>query len=101
MWMTALLETDLGQQLTIPRSALFDTGRRQYVFVEQEPGLFVPQLIETGPRADGRIVVRAGLEAGEVVAVEGTFLLDSESLLKASASGSEEVLAETEDQPIR
>ncbi len=98
MWMTAALETDLGQQLTIPRSALFDTGRRQYVFVEDEPGLFVPRLIETGPRTDGRIVVRSGLEAGEVMAVEGTFLLDSESLLKASASGSEEVAAaETAD----
>ena len=99
MWMTAILETDLGEQLTIPRPALFDTGRRQYVFVEQEPGLFVPRLIKTGPRADGRIIVRSGLEAGEEVVVEGTFLLDSESLLKASASGSEEVLAETETSP--
>ena len=97
MWMTALLETDLGEQLTIPRSALFDTGRRQYVFVEREPGLFVPRVIETGPRADGRIVVRSGLEAGEVVAAEGTFLLDSESLLKASASGSEEVMTESKN----
>jgi len=90
MWMRAHLETDLGEQLTIPRTALFDTGRRQYVFVEREPGLFVPQLVETGARSGDRLVVRAGLEAGETVVAEGTFLLDSESLLKASASGSED-----------
>ncbi len=90
MWMRAHLETDLGEQLTIPPSALFDTGKRQYVFVEQEPGLFVPRLVETGARSADRLVVRSGLEAGETVAAEGTFLLDSESLLKASASGSED-----------
>ncbi|MGJ3243573.1 MAG: efflux RND transporter periplasmic adaptor subunit [Opitutales bacterium] len=95
MWMRAHLETGLGEQLTIPRSALFDTGQRQYVFVEQEPGLFVPRLVETGPRSGDRLIVRSGLEAGETVAAEGTFLLDSESLLKASASGSEDSTAAT------
>lgn len=90
MWMQAHLETDMGEQLTIPRSAIFDTGKRQYVFVEQEEGLFVPRLVETGPRSGDHRVVYSGLEAGETVAAEGTFLLDSESLLKASASGSEE-----------
>ncbi|NBB78183.1 MAG: DUF3347 domain-containing protein [Verrucomicrobia bacterium] len=90
MWMHAHLETDLGEQLTIPRSAIFDTGKRQYVFVEQDEELFVPRLVKTGPRSGDRRIVRSGLEAGETVAAEGTFLLDSESLLKASASGSED-----------
>lgn len=97
MWMRAQLESDLGEQLTIPRSALFDTGKRQYVFVEQEPGLFVPRLVETGARSGDRLVVHTGLEAGETVAAEGTFLLDSESLLKASASGSEDAPATSEE----
>lgn len=104
MWMRARLETDLGEQLTVPRSALFDTGKQRYVFVEREPGLFVPRLVETGARSGDRLVVRAGLEAGETVAAEGTFLLDSESLLKASASGSEDVSTtaeEAEDQSAR
>jgi len=90
MWMRAELETPLGEQLTIPRSALFDTGKRQYVFVEEEPGLFVPRLVEVGARSGNRLVVHLGLEPGETVVEQGTFLLDSESLLKASASGSEE-----------
>lgn len=95
MWMRAHLETDLGKQLTLPRSALFDTGKRQYVFVESEPGLFVPRLIETGARSGDRLVVKSGLEVGETVVEEGTFLLDSESLLKASASGSEDAVTPT------
>jgi len=90
MWMRAELETPLGEQLTIPRSALFDTGKRQYVFVEEEPGLFVPRLVEVGPLAGDRLVLHSGLEVGETVVEQGTFLLDSESLLKASASGSGE-----------
>ena len=89
MWMRVSLERDLGEQLVIPRSAVFDTGKRQYVFIEKEKGLFVPREIELGSRQDQYVVVNKGLNEGEKVVTEGTFLLDSESLLKASASGSE------------
>jgi len=85
MWMNARIERDLGERLSIPRSALFDTGRRQYVFVETEQGLFAPKIVEAGPRIGDRVLVDAGLEEGQRVVVDGVFLLDSESLLKATA----------------
>jgi len=93
MWMRVRIEKDLGDQWVIPRSALFDTGRRQYVFVEEEDGLFVPKEIKAGPISGDDVVITNGLEAGERVVTEGTFLLDSESQLKA-ATVTEEFVTE-------
>lgn len=88
MYASVELKADLGQQLVIPASALFDTGKRQYVFVQQEKGVFIPKEIELGPKVGDDFVVRKGLAAGEQVVVSGNFLLDSESQLKAAAGGS-------------
>lgn len=89
MWMTVRMENAIGEQWVIPRSALFDTGRRQYVFVEEEEGLFVPREIKTGPITGDFVVVIEGLEPGERVVTDGTFLLDSESQLKAATDTDE------------
>ncbi len=87
MYANVDLKSDLGKELIIPASALFDTGKRQYVFVQQEKGMFVPKEIEVGPKVGDDFVVRKGLAAGEQVVVDGNFLLDSESQLKAAAGG--------------
>jgi Cu(I)/Ag(I) efflux system membrane fusion protein len=88
MYANVELKSDLGQKLIIPSSALFDTGKRQYVFVQQEKGMFVPKEIELGPKVGDDFVIRKGLAAGDQVVVNGNFLLDSESQLKAAAGGS-------------
>ncbi len=88
MYGNVTIESGLGDQLLIPASAIFDTGNRQYVFVQVEPGIFVPKEIKLGPRSDDRVVVARGLEGDEQVVVDGNFLLDSESQLKAAAGGS-------------
>jgi RND family efflux transporter MFP subunit len=85
MYTNVTLESALGDQLTIPASSVFDTGKRQYVFVPAEKGVFAPKEIEPGPRSGDRVVVRKGLEGNEQVVVDGNFLLDSESQLKGAA----------------
>ncbi len=105
MYANVELKADLGRELVIPASALFDTGKRQYVFVQQEKGLFVPKEIQLGPKVGDDFVVRKGLATGEKVVVNGNFLLDSESQLKAAASGSSEAdnktdAAQTEAAPL-
>ena len=97
MYANVELESGLGQELVIPASAVFDTGKRQYVFVQQDEGLFVPKEIELGPKVGDEVVVRSGLEAGQEVVVNGTFLLDSESQLKAAASGGAEESTQAKD----
>lgn len=90
MYGNAVLAEDLGDQLLVPSSAVFDTGKRQYLFVQETNGVFVPKEIQLGPKTDDHFVVNKGVNAGDKVVIDGNFLLDSESQLKAAASGSTE-----------
>lgn len=86
-YVNAEIKVDQGQRLLMPQTAVYDTGISQYVFVEAKEGHFVPRRIELGPTVDDMVVVNKGLAEGERVVVDGNFLLDSESQLRASASG--------------
>jgi multidrug efflux pump subunit AcrA (membrane-fusion protein) len=74
-------------QLTVPADAVLDTGDRQTVFVDLGNGYLEPRRVMLGERFDDRIAVTEGLSAGERVVSSGTFLIDSESQLKAAAGG--------------
>ncbi|SFM81680.1 efflux RND transporter periplasmic adaptor subunit [Nitrosomonas communis] len=73
--------------LTVPDSAVLDTGTRQLVLVELGEGRFEPRTVKLGMHADGYAEVLGGLEAGEAVVVKANFLIDAESNLKAAISG--------------
>ncbi len=87
MFVNVELDARRARGLVIPDSALIDTGTRQVVFVEAAPGQFEPREVTIGPRSAGQVVVRTGLSAGERVAMSATFLLDSESRLRAAIVG--------------
>ena len=70
--------------VTIPDSALIDTGVRQVVFVETTAGTFEPRQVKVGVRGGGKVQIVAGIKAGEQVVVKANFLLDSESRLRAA-----------------
>jgi RND family efflux transporter MFP subunit len=74
-------------QLTVPTDAVLDTGDRQTVFVDLGSGYLEPRQVVVGERFGDRVAVTRGLSAGERVVSSGTFLIDSESQLKAAASG--------------
>lgn len=74
--------------VTVPRDALIDTGLERYVFVEDGPGKFSPRKVEVGAElGTDRIELISGVRPGERVVSGATFLIDSESRLKASLSG--------------
>ena len=75
------------EALTIPRSALIDSGQRQVVLVEVADGRFAPRPITAGRRSGDRVEVLDGLREGERVVVEGNFLIDAESNLRAALQG--------------
>jgi Cu(I)/Ag(I) efflux system membrane fusion protein len=86
MYATVELHPAPQEGVLVPDAAVMDTGTRRLVFVEQMPGFFVPREVELGASRDGTSLVKRGLSPGERVAVQGTFLLDSESRLRAALS---------------
>lgn len=86
MYVDAAIHIDLGRRLAVPAEAVIDTGTRQLVFVEKEPGLFEPRELRLGQKAGGFRAVVSGVQEGEKVVVSGNFLIDSESKLKAATS---------------
>ncbi len=70
--------------VSIPESAVLDSGTRRVALIELGGGAFEPREIELGARGDGYVEVLKGLSAGERVVVEGNFLIDAESNLKAA-----------------
>jgi len=74
-------------QLTVPAEAVLDSGDRQTVFVDLGHGYLEPRQVTIGERFGDRITIARGLSAGERVVSSGTFLIDSESQLKAAAGG--------------
>jgi RND family efflux transporter MFP subunit len=76
-----------AKQLVVPADAVLDTGDRQTVFVDLGNGYLEPRKVVVGDRFGDRVAITRGLAAGERVVSSGTFLIDSESQLKAAASG--------------
>jgi membrane fusion protein, copper/silver efflux system len=87
MFATVNLEVDLGSGLAVPSDAVIDTGERQIVFVAHPGGHFQPRAIRLGVALDGAYQVLEGLEAGEAIASQGQFLLDSESRIRGAGKG--------------
>lgn len=87
MFVDVELSLTLPPSLTAPIDAILDSGLRKTVFVAVGEGLFEPRKVETGWRFGDRVQILRGLMEGEQVVTSGTFLVDSESRLKAAAAG--------------
>jgi Cu(I)/Ag(I) efflux system membrane fusion protein len=75
---------DTVAAVSIPESAVLDSGTRRVVLIELGGGAFEPREVELGARGDGYVEVIKGLSDGERVVVDGNFLIDAESNLKAA-----------------
>lgn len=73
--------------LTVPDSAVIDSGVRQVVLVQRAEGLFEPREVRLGQRGDGYAEVLQGVAEGEQVVVRANFLIDAESNLRAALGG--------------
>jgi Cu(I)/Ag(I) efflux system membrane fusion protein len=82
MFANVEMELDLGERLSIPATAVLDTGTRQVVYVDVGDGFFAPRQVRLGDRADDMVEITSGLKADEKVASSAVFLIDSEAKLK-------------------
>jgi membrane fusion protein, copper/silver efflux system len=81
MYVTASIKAPLADSLVVPIGAVVDTGKRQVVWVEAQPGVFRQREVRIGARSDKGVQILSGLTAGEKVAVSGGYLIDSEAQL--------------------
>ena len=78
---------NLPSMLAVPAEAVLDAGDHKTVFVDRGNGFLEPRQVKTGERDGDRIQILSGLSVGERVVISGNFLIDSESQMKAAASG--------------
>jgi len=76
-----------GQVVTVPLSAVIDSGTRQMVLISLGEGRFAPRDVQLGARSDTHVEIRDGVKDGERVVVAANFLIDAESNLKAAVGG--------------
>jgi Cu(I)/Ag(I) efflux system membrane fusion protein len=86
MYASILLGAEMGNAdvLSIPESAILDTGKRQTVLVERSEGRYEPREVKIGRRANGYVEVLQGVAKDEKVVVSANFLIDAESNLQAA-----------------
>lgn len=88
--MFAQVELDVAARnnaVTVPLSAVIDSGIRRIVLVQAKEGRYEPREVKLGARSDSYVEVLEGVKQGEQVVVAANFLLDAESNLKAAVSG--------------
>ena len=76
-----------GKVLTVPTSAVIDSGSRQIVLVQLAEGRFEPRTVKLGSRSENYVEVLEGIAEGEQVVTSANFLIDAESNLKAALNG--------------
>lgn len=87
MYASVVIAETVKSALTIPLSAVIDSGTRQVVLVQVAAGRFQPRVVQLGTRSDEYISVLEGLAEGEAVVTRANFLIDAESNLKAALAG--------------
>ena len=73
-----------GPVITVPDSAVIDSGKSQLVLVAKGEGRFEPRPVRAGAHGDGWIEILDGLKPGEQVVTGANFLIDAESNIRAA-----------------
>jgi hypothetical protein len=76
-----------GPFMSVPNEAIIEEGDKHVVYVEQQPGQYVPQEIHTGIQGELYTQVLDGLNEGAQVVTFGSFFIDAEHKLKGTDQG--------------
>jgi YHS domain-containing protein len=97
MFVDVELPMMLPPAIVVPADAVVDSGAKKTVYMAKDDGIFEPRRVETGWRAGDQVEIVKGLMPGERIVVSGTFLIDSESRMKAAAAG---IYGESSEDPV-
>ncbi len=84
MYANVRLHAERGERLVVPQSAVLYAGERSFVFRALGDGRFRPQRVEVGLRSGEEVEILAGIDPGDAIVTSATFLIASESRLRAA-----------------
>lgn len=82
-------QTGTRPALTVPRTAVLDSGARRLVLVALPEGRFEPRTVHVGRQSGDQVELLEGVQEGESVVVSANFLIDAESRLQSALDGME------------
>jgi len=78
------VELDAPAVLTVPRSAVIETGPEAVVYLDQGGGAYAHTVVTTGRRGDTLVEVLSGLKEGDEVVTNGNLLIDGQAEMNRS-----------------
>ena len=78
------IELEAPTTLTIPRSAVIETGSDAVVYIDKEGGAYEHTVIKTGRRGDTLVEVLSGIKEGQAVVTNGNLLIDGQAEMNRS-----------------
>jgi multidrug efflux pump subunit AcrA (membrane-fusion protein) len=73
-----------GPFLSVPNEAIIEEGDQHVVYVQQQPGEYVPQIIQLGIQGELYTQVTDGVKEGDQVVTFGSFFIDADHKLKGT-----------------
>ncbi|MDX1951049.1 MAG: efflux RND transporter periplasmic adaptor subunit [Verrucomicrobiota bacterium] len=79
LYADGLVHLDAPEVLTVPRTAVIETGPEAVAYVDQGSGAFARRTLKLGRRGDSLVEVAKGLATGDKVVVNGNLLIDGQA----------------------
>jgi membrane fusion protein, copper/silver efflux system len=91
MLASVIHRTDEKEAIVLPIDAVIRDSKRSVVWVQNKEGGFESRVVETGIENKFRVEIRSGLSEGDIVAVSGAYLINSEYVFKTGMMPMEEM----------
>ena len=79
LYADGMVEIEAPSVLTVPRSAVIQTGPDAVVYIDRGGGAYEHTILKTGRRGDEFIEVLSGLKEGDAVVTNGNLLIDGQA----------------------
>lgn len=90
------LKVEAPDVLTVPRSAVIETGPEAVVYVDRTEGAYERTVVKLGRRGDKLMEILSGIEAGDKVVTNGNLLIDGQAEMNRSFMSPVEPMAPVE-----
>ncbi len=93
------LKVEAPDVLSVPRSAVIETGPEAVVYVDRTEGAYERTVVKLGRRGDKLMEILSGIEAGDKVVTNGNLLIDGQAEMNRSFMSPVEPMAPMEMTP--